>query len=107
MAQEDLSETVITCWSDLLALSRKPMPLPATFAAAEKLVQYCKLSAEETDLRWLKQQIENSEEVTRIELAIASDNLDRKRVHAAMKGAEAGFTYPLGRSPRDLNGMAF
>lgn len=83
------------------------MPLPAIFAAAEKLVQHCRLGTEENDLLWLKERIDNSEEVARVELAIASDNLGRKRIHAAMKGAQAGFTYPLGRSPRDLNGMAF
>ena len=95
------------CWNDLRLLPREGISLPEIYAKAEKLVQYCTVVTRYEGIEWLKAQVEISERSASAALAADPNNLDRKRVHAALAGARAGFVYPLGRSPRDLNLMAF
>jgi hypothetical protein len=101
------NDIVEKCWNDLLLLPGEAISLSEIYAKAEKLIQYCRVATREEGIERLKAQVEISERSASAELAADPSNLDRKRVHAALAGALAGFVYPLGRSPRDLNRMAF
>src|SRR6266550_990130 len=95
------------CWEDILCPSRDLDNLPEIFARAEKLVQYCRLQVGDQNVGWLKENVERRERILTAALASDTDNIGSKRIHAALTGALAGFLYPLGWSPRDLNHMAF
>lgn len=104
---EEPGDVIKQWWDDLLFLPHQPMSLSEIYATAEKLIQYCRIAVREEGVEWLKRQIEAAEQAVSAEIAADPDNLDRKRVHAALAGAQAGFAYPLGWSPRDLNHMVF
>jgi hypothetical protein len=95
------------CWEDIVRLSHDLDNLPEIFARAEKLVQYCRLQVGDQNVAWLRENVERRERIHAAALASDTNNVDSKRIHAALTGALAGFLYPLGWSPRDLNHMAF
>ena len=100
-------EIVRKCWDDLISLPKKSLSLPELHASAEKIVQYCRAVTGDVGIEWLKAQVEDGERFASSALVADPGSLECKRLHAALTGARAGLTYPLGRSPRDLNLMAF
>ena len=94
-------------WGDLLFLQNERRPLNELYAEAEKLVQYYVAAAEEKDVRWLRAHLETVEREEAAALAARPDDPARRRAHAVLSGALSGLLYPLGRSPQDLNRMAF
>lgn len=101
--EDDLSEYYL---NELTKLANDRLSLDQIFAQSEKLVQYCRLKnpdgAEKLRSRLAAKQQAIADQVAE---GVNSPNL--KRLQAALAGAEAGFVYPLGWSPRDLNLMVF
>ena len=95
------------CWDSLLSLQSNRRALDEIYREAEKLVQHYVTIAVVKELEWLRTRVETSEQEAAAALAAKPVDPARQRRHAALAGALAGLLYPLGRSPRDLNRMAF